>query len=172
MTSVGAHGDAICAAVDCTDRQLDYWARCGVFGPDRAVPVGSGSRRDWSGTAEAAYAVARLSEMGARTEHTTRAAAVVMARPVIDGELLIVSAPPLVTAERFMPETVRTPDGPVWLVPLRTEAALNVCVDRRATNSHPVAPGRFAGPSPAPTPLATDPSRWRTTGPGRVGATP
>lgn len=43
------HAHAAARVAGCSYRQLDYWCRCGVLGPQHAQSVGSGGRRVFTG---------------------------------------------------------------------------------------------------------------------------
>lgn len=81
----------ICEATGATPRQMDYWARCGVFG-EEFQQLGSGSRRPWwkPNIVETVDICVQLSALGAQTPVLALAATVVAARPVVEGEWLVV----------------------------------------------------------------------------------
>lgn len=94
-------------------RQGDYWARLGVFGPERHWTPNPGSRRPWTvEMIEAMYALGRLSELGAKTDVMRAAFDAVIASPVHpDGEALIVTREGIATR------------CPHWCIDVRIEAA-------------------------------------------------
>lgn len=134
----------ICALVDATQRQLDYWARNGLFGDEPEWNAGSGSKRPWHlpVVVEVAWACARLADLGIDVAPLRQVADVIRARPVDpNGELLVVLADgPLRSSNRIYatPRVLRLShwcarpgelDRVAAVVPLRSFAAVTPAGD-------------------------------------------
>lgn len=121
---VGGIAEDIAADVNASRRQLDYWARHGLFGDERDWKAGTGSKRPWHmpHVRETAYACARLSELGAPVAVMQPAARVVRARPVMDSEWLIVTADGAMRLDHHRLDE-RALRIPAYVIPLRSFAA-------------------------------------------------